>query len=261
VALMPPDAELARLLDDLRPAELALRDWVRTRLNASIVREIAGLDHGMRVAEHREAIEALLVARRLPEELSWAPGEVLELSSYEVPAGQDVRPDSAAWRGHVARLFSSLVLVRANDTTSPAATLARLIESALELGPEATEGAVRYLAWCRLYEPGAWHDDAEARPFLTFGLLLLYGTAPAPRDPAIAAGLARAFGSEVEALLPGQSWPGQTPTAMLKATARANGWRIWQALADRYLIDGRNMASVETLRTWFGVSDRSGPPP
>jgi hypothetical protein len=242
---MPPGAELARLLDDLRPDELALRDWVRTRLNASIVREMASRDHGMRVEEHREAIEALLVARRLPAELSWAPGEVLELSSFQAPADSEVQPGSAAWRGHIARLFSCLVLVRANDTTIPAATLAGLVESALALGPEATEGAVRYLAWCRLHEPGAWRDDAEARPFLTFGLLLLYGAAS--RDPAVADGLARAFVSEVEALLPEQSWPGQAP-AMLKATALGPGWRLWRALADRSLSDDQT-----ALRTWFGV--------
>jgi hypothetical protein len=281
VALMPPGAELSRLLGDLRPAELALRDWVRTRLNASLVLEMVHLDYGMRVEEHREGIDALLVAGRLPEDLPWAPGEVLELSSHGMVADPERRPGSAGWREHVARLFSCLVLVRANDTTVPAGTLAGLVESALELGPEATEHAVRYLAWCRLHEPGAWGDDVDARPFLTFGLLLLYLMAPGPGDPAVTAGLARAFVGEVEALLPGQWRPEQAPAVALKTTAGAQGWRIWQALVDRCLIDGtaargdqgdrlalfgravqgRTTVSIETLRTWFRVEHRPGPPP
>lgn len=256
---MPPDAELARLLDDLRPAEMALRDWVRTRLNASIVREIAHLDHGMRVEEHRQGIEAILVARRLPDELGFVPGEVLDLASFEVPIDPERQPGSKGWRDHVARLFSCLVLVRAKETIVPAGTLAGLVESALELGPEATDRAVRYLAWCRLHEPGAWRHDPEALPFLTLGLLLLYVMRPGRGDPAIAVGLARTFVAEV-AQLPGQWWPDQPPTALLKTTAGAEGWRIWRALIDRCLTDGPagsggpddRQASVAILRTWAG---------
>jgi hypothetical protein len=63
---MAPEAGLARVLDALEPAETALRDWVRSRFNDSIVRELAELDHGMLVEEYRQGIEELLVARRLP---------------------------------------------------------------------------------------------------------------------------------------------------------------------------------------------------
>jgi hypothetical protein len=210
--------ELARLLEDLRPDEVALRDWVRRRLDATIVREMAELDHGMRIGEHRRGIEALLVARRLPAELPWAPREVLELSSHRLPDDR---------RGHVARLFSCLVLVRADDLLVPAGALAGLVESALELGPEAAEGAVRYLAWCRLHQPGTWRDDVEARPFLTLGLLLSYVGAPGRADPTIVDGLTRAYFAEVEAA-----------TVPLKKVAGAPGWRIWRALVDRYVQAG-----------------------
>jgi hypothetical protein len=99
-------------------------------------------------------------------------------------------------------------------------------------------------------------------------------------DPAIAAGLARAFVGEVEALRPGQGWADQAPTAVLKATTGAQGWRIWQTLAGRLIdgtagsgdqgdrlallgqaINGQTTVSIETLRTWFGVEDRSDLPP
>jgi hypothetical protein len=281
VAVMPPSEDLARLLGDLRPAELALRDWVRTQLNASIVREMAGLDHGMQVEEHRRGIEALLEADRLPEELPWAPREVLELSSHSAPNDPQRRPGSAGWRGHVARLFSCLVLVRADDALNPAGTLAGLVESALELSPEAMEQALRYLAWCRLHEPGTWRDDG-ARPFLTLGLLLSYIMTPGHGDPVLTAALHQAFVDEVQLVLPPEHWwPDQTPSALLKKTAGAKGWRTWQMLVDRCLIaataggggpgdrravpgladHGQTAMSIGTLRTRFRVEHGSGPLP
>lgn len=255
---MAPSEELTRLLDDLQPAELGLRDWVRTRMNASMVREIANLDYGMRADDHQWEIEELLAARRLPEEVLWPPREVLELSSHG-------RPVDA--RGHVTRLFSCLVLVRANDASRPAETLARLVESALELGPEATEQALRFLAWCRLHEPGTWRDEVEARPFLTLGLLLLYVMAPQRRDPAVAAALTRAFLDEVPAALPPEQWwPDELPTAMLRQTASGPGWRLWRALAGNCLphlasslehdAQGEATEHIDTLRSWFKVGDR-----
>ncbi|GAA4457638.1 hypothetical protein [Phytohabitans houttuyneae] len=215
-------------LDALHPAELALRDWVRDRLDASIVCEMAALDYGVRVEEYRQGIEELLLVRRLPAELPWTPREVLQLSSY-------ARPEDA--RGHVARLFACLVLVRADDLLEPAGTLATLVESAVELGPDATQAAVRYLAWCRRHAPGAWHDDAEVRPFLTLGLLLAYLLAPRP-EPAIVAALNRAFADEVEA----------APPAALKKTAGGPGWRAWQRLAARARAEGHDL----TLPEWSG---------
>jgi hypothetical protein len=277
VVLMPPGAELTRLLHELRPAELALRDWVRTRLNASIVREMAHLDYGMQVEEHQQGIEELLVARRLPENLPWPAGAVLSLSSGEEPADLDLRPGSEGWRRHVARLFSCLVIVRTNDMHLPAGILTGLVESALALGPEATDHAVRYLAWCRLHEPGAWRDDDEALPFLTLGLLLLYVMAPGGGDVAVTAGLTRAFAGEVQALLPEQWWPDQPLKSALKQTAGGPGWRVWLRLVDRCLINGAGShdeslallgramcgqvaVTRETLQSWATTQDRFGPP-
>ena len=285
---MPPGPELARLLEGLRPAELILRDWVRRWLDASIVLDMAHAEYGMQVDEHRRGIEALLWADRLPEELPWTPREVLALSSHRRPDA-DCRPGSADWRDQVARLFSCLVLVRAEDVLMPG-PLAGLIESALLLGPDATEDAVRYLAWCRLHEPGSWRNDVDTLPFLTLGLLLLYVMAPGRGDAAIVAGLTRAVVDEVRAALARdqQTWPDQTPSESLKQMAFDANWPIWQVLVGRCLfdstagdagprrhpprrrrrrkpqheagdrlaslgpaIDGETTASLETLRTWF----------
>jgi hypothetical protein len=90
----------------------------------------------------------------------------------------------------------------------PAATVAALVESALRLGPEATEAAMRYLAWCRLHEP-----DDEMRPLLTLGLLLVYLAAPGPADQSLADGPAAAFEAEGH-------------------TVPAREWRLWRRLVD-----------------------------
>lgn len=138
---MAPSEELTRLLGDLRPAELALRDWARTRLDAPMVREIASLDYGMRVDDHQWEIEELLAARRLPEELLWPPRQVLELSSHGRPADA---------RGHVSRLFSCLVLVRANDMSRPPEMfhLASLLEH--DAQGEATEHIDTLRSWFKV---------------------------------------------------------------------------------------------------------------
>lgn len=243
--MVPIDPELARLLEDLHPAELGLRDWVRTRLNASIVREVATFDYGMRVDEHRRGIEELMVARRLPDELPWTPREVLELAAHTVLHDRHPTPGSAGWRGHVARLFSCLVLARTADTHSPAGTLAGLVASALELGPEATEHAVHYLAWCRLQAPGGWRDNDESRPFLTLGLLLVYVMSPANPPGPHESALRQAFTDEVLSLE--GRWPGEPPSSMLKATTGAEAWRTWRTLVDRCLTTDAD----RTIRTWF----------
>ena len=102
------DPELARLLAALRPDELALLGWVRTRIDASMVDDIAVLDYGMHVEEYRDSIGDVLAVRRLPEQLPWMPGAVLQPASSHEPAADDLR-------GHAARLFSCLVLVCTDD--------------------------------------------------------------------------------------------------------------------------------------------------
>lgn len=241
-------SDLARLLAGLRPDELALRDWVRTRLNASIIREIAALDYGTRADEHRRGIEGILVARRLPDELPWVPGEVLQLCSYHTIDERHPAVASAGWRAHVARLFSCLVLTRTGDTVFPAGPLAGLVESALDLGPEPTALAVRYLAWCRLHEPGAWSDD-EVRPLLTLGLLLAYAMTPEPRDAGVDEGLRAAFTDETRAAVPVEHWWADgTPTAGLRDITGAEAWRALRALVDRCA-----PRPDPLLRAWFRV--------
>ncbi|GIH04957.1 hypothetical protein Rhe02_30240 [Rhizocola hellebori] len=238
--------DLTPLLDQLRPSELALRDAVRSLMTAEIVLDMACLDYGEKAEEHRFAIEELLVVHHLPEQLPWPPREVLELASYH-------RCESEA--EHIARLLACLVLIRADYPQQPAATTAALVESALELGPETTEEAMRYLAWCRLHEPGGWRDDLAARPFLTLGVLLTYLSAPVDRDPEVVSGLERACVAEVRAALAEDHpwWPDQPPRKLFRKTAGGDGMRKWRAMASRCLIDGEQDERA-TLRQWFSVA-------
>jgi hypothetical protein len=235
--------DLTRLRAQLRPSELALRDWVRDRLTAEIVLEIASMEYGQQVADNQYAIEELLAVHHLPAELLWPPRAVLELASYH-------RCHSEA--EHIARLFSCLVLIRADYTVQPAETMAALVESALELGPEATEHAVSYLAWCRLLEPSLCRDDPEAQPFLTLGLLLTYLASPLHRDAAVLLDLVQACMAEVkEAVLQDNPWwPDQPPQAVLRKAAGGDGWRKWRALTARCLVDD-GLDEAQTLREWF----------
>jgi hypothetical protein len=228
---------------DLRPSEQALLDWVRPRLNAAIVRDIAGLDYGMRVQEYQDGIEDVLLVRRLPRALPWPAGEVLNLCGHTDPV-----PGPPGHDGHVARLFCCMVLVGVEDTMYPAGALAALVESALELGPDATAAAVRFVAWCRQETPGAWRHHPGSPPFLTLGLLVLYTMTP-EHDAAFAADLRDTFVREVEAQA---EWPGQPPAALFKATAGSERRRTWRALVGRYLTgQDPSVPSVATLRTWF----------
>ena len=239
--MRPEDAGLepARLPATLRPDELSLLGWVRPRVDAAMVEDIAVLDYGMHVQEYRDSIEDLMGVRRLPEQQPWTPGPVLQPASNRQPAPDDER-------GHVARLFACLVTVCTDDIVWPAGTLAGLVESALTLGPEPTAAALRFVAWCRLHRPGAWRDDPQAQPFLTLGLLLLY--AAARDDPPGEAALRDAFVAEVEAEIGAAgSW-----RQVFKHAADGDRRETWRILVAAYLT-GRDQHddAAETMRTWF----------
>lgn len=234
------DPALAQLLAVLHPSELALRDWVAPQLDASMVDEIATADYGVDVGEHRRAIEELRRARRLPDELSWHPEEVLALTRWSTVDDSQLNP-AAARRLHLMRLFCCLVLVRATTTYgSPVNSVTPLVESAVELGPDALDAAGSYLAWCWLHEPGDWRDDQTSRPILTLALVVLSALLPTGRTPELLPGLVAAFAEELSAVLADENllWTRRPVHELLKLTAQAGNRRIWVSLASRCLLDG-----------------------
>jgi hypothetical protein len=231
---------LARLLAVLHPSEQALREWVEPQLDASMVDQIAAADHGVDAAEHRRAIEELRRARRLPDELSWHPEEVLALTRWSTVDGSQLSLP-AARRLHLMRLFCCLVLVRATTTYgSPVNSVTPLVESAVDLGPDALDAAGSYLAWCWLHEPGDWRGDPTSRPILTLALVVVSALLPAGRTPELLPGLVAAFVEELSAVLAEENllWTRRPVHELLKLTSQAGNRRIWVSLASRCLIDG-----------------------
>lgn len=232
---MVPDPELARLLERLHPSELALRDWVAPQLDSSMIEEIAAADYGHEVVKNRHGIEDLLDVSRLPDELPWFPEEVLALTRNSI-VDASMSPAQVR-RFHLSRLFSCLVLVRVTNAGGyPVGSLTPLVQSSVELGPDALEATGSYLAWCRLHEPGSWRNDSTARPFLTLSLIFVSALLPAGRDPELLPGLIGRFAEELSAAVEDEclAWSPRPIHDLFKRVALASSRRTWVALASRF---------------------------
>jgi hypothetical protein len=223
---------------DLEPSELALRDWVGPQLDASMVEEIAAADYGVDVAGYRQGVEDL---RRgpLPGELLRSPAEVLSLTRWSAVDELRAAP-MAARRMHLMRLFSCLFLVRAATADGmPVNALTPLVESAVELGPDAVAPATRFVAWCRVNQPGDWRDDPTSRPILTLALVVLSTQLPRQPTPDPLPGLLASFVEELAVALTEENllWSPRPVPALLKRTAMAESRRAWVSLAQRCLVD------------------------
>lgn len=157
------------------PSADALLHLARAGVDDSMLREIARADYGMDEAGHLAALRPIRDHGIVPVPMGWEPKEVLELIRWSQPEDPGWKPGSTGERGHRMRAFACAALLRAaaeppNDGYfgGENSTLAQVIESALELGPEVQEAAARFLTW---RTPGMGEDDE--RPFFAFGLLAL----------------------------------------------------------------------------------------
>jgi hypothetical protein len=141
---MAPGGELARLLAELQPDRLALRDWVAPLLDASMIDQVAPADYGSDVKEHRRGVRGLLTVERLPGRLAWHRSEVLEVIRWSMPDDPTWKSGGPGRRGHLLRLFSCLVLVRTHTGQDPTDSLVPLVDSALQLDPAAVQAALRF---------------------------------------------------------------------------------------------------------------------
>lgn len=237
---MVSGSALAPLLAPLRPAELVLRDWVGPQLDAAMVARIAAADYGFNVDEYRRDVEDLRHVGRLPTDPSDLPEEVLSLSSWSTVERGPAGPEQER-RHRLIRLFSCLFLVGCPSRNGrPVDSLTSLLDAAIELGPEAVDATCRFLAWCRLTEPGDWRDDPNALPFLTLALVVLCGQLPDRPTPDPVAGLLAAFVEELSTALDEENrlWSTRPIPDLLKLTAMGESRRAWRSLAQRCLIDG-----------------------
>jgi hypothetical protein len=167
---------------------------------------------------------------------------------------------TAARRLHLMRLFSCLFLVRAATADGmPVNALTPLVESAVELGPDAVAPASRFVAWCRVNEPGDWRDDPTSRPNLTLALVVLRTQLPQPPTPDPLPGLLASFVEELAVALTEENlfWSPRPIPALLKRTAMAESRRAWVSLAQRCLVDGPAPSTGRGLVTDYSVTSRS----
>lgn len=234
---MPPG--LIRLLDGLRPDELALRDRIAPELDASMIDEMAAADYGVDIDQHGQALRDLLTTRHWPDRLDNHPLNVIELVRSILPEHPSPATGATGRRGHLMRIFACLALIRTwTRDAEPSDSLAALVESALELGPPTVDDALRYLVWCRRHEPGDWPASPADRPFLTFAVLLLATTTRAEAHQL--GGLANLMLDEQEAALidEGLWWRTDVGPPLIPLRPHASQRRRWRDLAGRCLVDG-----------------------
>jgi len=137
-----------------------------------MLEEISVLDYGIYAEEHLEALRRIRDTGHVPAPLGLAPREVLELAQWVEPRDH---------RGHVMRAFACACMLR--SAAEPAShdkyykyyvegqveILARLLASIFELGREAEEATLRFLAWC--VQKATLTD--EYRPYAAFAVLVL----------------------------------------------------------------------------------------
>lgn len=162
-------------LSRFNPSERVLFDWLRKRVNDSMLREIAEADYGMDAEEHFKALVKLRDGEKLPVPLRWVPREVLELIRWSKPDEPSCKPGCRSSRDHLKRAFACTLLLRAaaepeniGYTSGENETIIQLVESAIALGNEATEVALSFLCWCF---PRV--SALDERPFYAMAILLL----------------------------------------------------------------------------------------
>lgn len=232
------------------PDERALLAWVAPQLDDAAIEAIAAADYGFDVPGHRRELTELVRSPWLPEELLGGVAEVLALTRWTTPSDR---------QGHLQRLFACTLLVRASTADGgPVDSLARLVDSARELGEPARDAAVRYLAWCRLNLPPDWRDDPTAPLFLTLAVLLL----SARRTTATA--VAVRLVDELDAVLTDPDLPWRqrprSPLYVRRDTDLAATRRLWSSLATRCLVDDPAVADPRLAALGAALSGDTGTP-
>jgi hypothetical protein len=172
---LPLDCEVRRLLEELRPSPTDLFDLLRSRVDDSMLQEIAEADYGDDSDEHFRALKRVQASGELPPN-EWVPMEVIELIRFSQPDDPTWKPGSTGTRGHVMRAYCCVVLLRiAADPKNyeyidgENQTIILLVDSAIVLGGDVPLAALRLLCWRILSLP---RSDCEY-PFFALAILLL----------------------------------------------------------------------------------------
>ena len=162
-------------------SESALMEWLRLHVSRLMIEEIAENDYGRQSREYTTVIEAQIK----PDAVSgipWASREVLELERWSDPdrAYGDQLPTGR--RGHLKRLLACTILLRSaaylhsvsrrseeeDFIATSAPTLIQLARSAIAVGDDAPQHALRFLLWI-----DGRQRHPKLRAFTAFCVLLL----------------------------------------------------------------------------------------
>lgn len=146
-----------------------LLDWLRPRIDDSMLEEIAAAEDGINEKEHLEALRKIRDTGELPLPLSWNPSEVLEIFRYSEPEDTIWKSSGVGERGHLMCAFCCAVLMQTSGGASDTITIVQLTASVLALGREPSAAGLRFI-WNRTL---TLSEDSNARPFCALAILLL----------------------------------------------------------------------------------------
>ena len=162
-------------IGQLEPSKDELLQIVFSRVDDSMLREIAAADYGQDVDEHLKQLLAIKHGKvHVP--MRWEPREVLELIRWSEPEDPTWSPGSTGERGHWMRLFACSALLRA--AAEPAnegyfmgedSTIIQLVDSGIKLGKKTATATLRFLSWCMQQRSPNSYD----RPYFAVAILIL----------------------------------------------------------------------------------------
>lgn len=160
-------------LEQFSPCEDSLLQLAITKVDSSMLMEIARADYGFDEQKHYSAL-AGIYRGIIPGPTGWYPQEVLQLTRWSEPGTCSKSNPKAHARDHWMRLFACTVLMKIEATPEAAgyvlgedSNVIQLTESALELGPTVVDKAISFLAWFVL------EDETHPCRFAATAILLL----------------------------------------------------------------------------------------
>ena len=202
----------------------ALLDLLRARIRPEQLTAIASADYGDAVDKHRAALQEICESGRVPAQLAWHPGEVVELTRWSEGPETD----------HLARALCCTLLCLASRDDDLTSTGPALIESVLLLGGDEAARAEQLLAWhLETLDPG---ESALAIDHFLLGLL---AAARAPADPRLVP-LFEALATDPAA------------ADLREQLAQSQRAELWTELVDRYLLPLHRRPELTTLLDALG---------
>ena len=157
------DQTIVELLNRFGPEPDVLLREISGHIDDAILDWISRADYGSRADEHMVALRQVRDTGRFPDNLTWCPMEVLELTRWSEP--EETQEAARTTFEHWARAFSCAAILRAEhepynylyNNGCTCSTVIQLIWSLRLLPMDFRSQAASHLAWLIL------HSDPEGR--------------------------------------------------------------------------------------------------